>query len=169
MAGLSFDGYSIKEIVLTEGPAEWISLKRQRLWELFSFLNEPFRRTARFPHRNLYRRHLCAPSGRGCNPKTHQEKRRRHRLRTKRQRSSSFSALFIQPPRQLLRPLASRSSVSKTQEIGGTRYSAREIDDRRTDRDGEVRRNCRRGNLYRRKFRRPDSSRTFHVEFPIAQ
>lgn len=166
---MSFDGYSIKEIVLTEGPAEWISLKAEIMGTVF-FLNEPFRRTARFHPRNLYRRHLCAPSGRGCNPKTHQEKRRRHRLRTERQRSSStFSAIFIQPPRQLLRPLASRSSLSKTQEIGGTRYSARGIDDRRTDRDGEVRRNCRRGNLYRRKFRRPDSSRTFHVEFPIAQ
>jgi hypothetical protein len=27
VARLSFDGYSIKDIVLTEGPAEWISLK----------------------------------------------------------------------------------------------------------------------------------------------
>ena len=93
--------------------------KRPKLWELFSFLNEPFRRTARFHQRNLYRRRFCAPAGRGCNPKTHQEKHRRHRLRTKRQRSSStLCSALIQSPRQLLRPLASRSSVSKTQEIG---------------------------------------------------
>jgi len=33
----SFDGYSIKEIVLTEGPAEWISLKGRNYGNYFPF------------------------------------------------------------------------------------------------------------------------------------
>jgi hypothetical protein len=37
VAGLSFDVYSIKEIVLTEGPAEWISLKGRNYGNYFLF------------------------------------------------------------------------------------------------------------------------------------
>ena len=42
VAGLSFDGYSIKEIVLTEGPAEWISLKGRNYGNYFLFKTTHF-------------------------------------------------------------------------------------------------------------------------------
>src|SRR5438477_8789154 len=37
VARLSFDGYSIKEIILTEGPSEWISLKGRNYGNYFLF------------------------------------------------------------------------------------------------------------------------------------
>jgi len=39
---LSFDGYSIKEIVLTEGPAKWISLKGRNYGNYFLFKTTHF-------------------------------------------------------------------------------------------------------------------------------
>ena len=42
VARLSFDGYSIKEIVLTEGPAEWISLKGRNYGNNFLFKTNHF-------------------------------------------------------------------------------------------------------------------------------
>jgi hypothetical protein len=42
VAGLSADGYSIKEIVRTEGPAEWISLKGRNHGNYFLFKTNRF-------------------------------------------------------------------------------------------------------------------------------
>jgi serine protease Do len=42
VARLSFDGYSIKDIVLTEGPAEWISLKGRNYGQYWLFKTDHF-------------------------------------------------------------------------------------------------------------------------------
>ena len=42
LARLSFDGYSITDIVLTEGPAEWISLKARNYVQYWLFKTDHF-------------------------------------------------------------------------------------------------------------------------------